>query len=249
MKEHVNFYETLKEAQMRLRGTVVMYDGIPYYVLSITNHKPDGVFRMYLQPLGLDQSGGLPRPIIENFSLEDPGLGTYFDDWLDKNPKSGYLRKMMNSPAFNRFRPFPLGMCNIGNGVTYLERQPNRKTEQGLIRTMIAQRRISAMSSGGKTPSNIDMLSIEFRETLMGHYPTAQECLKEFEDPTVSNEAVAFHRNFALVRGPIGMLFLAYKGDVVGILPNGDLSVIKLGKEFRHVKESVEELRLFNNII
>ena len=48
---HPNFYENLKEAQMRLLRTVVTYDNEPYYVGAITNHMKDGIFRVYLLPL------------------------------------------------------------------------------------------------------------------------------------------------------------------------------------------------------
>jgi hypothetical protein len=51
---------------------------------------------------------------------------------MAEHPAAGILRKQMNSPLFNKFRPYPLGMCNTkGQRAYYLERQPNRKTEQG----------------------------------------------------------------------------------------------------------------------
>jgi hypothetical protein len=49
MQEHVNFYENIKEARMRLKGTIVLYEGIPYRVLAIADHKGP-VFRIYLNP-------------------------------------------------------------------------------------------------------------------------------------------------------------------------------------------------------
>jgi hypothetical protein len=54
MATHPNTFETVKEAMMRLRRTVVVYDGQPFVVLCITNHKADGIFRIYLQATGLD---------------------------------------------------------------------------------------------------------------------------------------------------------------------------------------------------
>jgi hypothetical protein len=44
------------------------------------------------------------------------------------------------------------------------------------------------------------------------------------------------------------MIFLAYKTDIVGILPDNTLSSLKIGKAFKHVREAVEELKLFNTI-
>ena len=55
MEKNVNFYENLEEAQRRLRGTVVMYDGIPHYVLAITDHQSGGIFRVYMQDTGGSQ--------------------------------------------------------------------------------------------------------------------------------------------------------------------------------------------------
>jgi hypothetical protein len=54
------------------------------------------------------------------------------------------IRKTMNSPKFNKFRPFPLGMCNSNGRCYFLERQPLRpKVEQGLIRSMVTEKQIT----------------------------------------------------------------------------------------------------------
>jgi hypothetical protein len=151
MKEHPNFYENVKEAMMRLRRTVVLYDGEPWVVLAITNHKPDGIFRVYLDPIGKDPNKNRQRPEPEGFPPEHPGLGGYMDTWIDEHPDSGIKRKQMNSPLFNKFRPYPLGMCNIkGSGCYYIERQPNRKTEQGLISSMLFETLITVAPQQAK---------------------------------------------------------------------------------------------------
>ena len=67
-------------------------------------------------------------------------------------------------------------------------------------------------------------------------------------DSGIQNESGAFHREFALVRGPINTVFLAYKADVVGILPRNDLSLVRLGEEHRHLVEVVENLKIFTAI-
>jgi hypothetical protein len=251
MKEHTNFYENLKEAQMRLRGTVVLYDGIPCYVLAITNHKADGIFRIYLDPIGWDPTVSRPRPCPENYGPEDPGAGIHCDTWMEKNPNSPVMRKMMNSKLFNKFRPYPLGMCNVGTSTYYIERQPNRKSEQGLIRTMLQQTMISTAQNGGalaRVSSTVDVHSEAFRACVMADHPSAQTTLEQLSDPTIGNEAVAFHREFALVRGPVEMLFLAYKEDVIGVLPKNDFSLIRLGRTFGHTREVVAGLNLFADI-
>lgn len=258
MKEHVNFYENIEEANMRLRKTTVMYDGEPYFIYAISNHATDGVFRAYLIPIGysIPDKPPLPNPnhVISGLPATHPSIGTEIDAWLktEDGKKSKIIRKHLNSPKFNKFRPFPLGMCNFGTKTYYIERQPNRKTEQGLTRTMLDVSPINIAAttenSGGGMYYEIDMFHPAFRDCVLGAHPTAQECLAALLDPSIANKAAAFSREFALVRGPIGMLFLAYKSDVIGVMPNNDFSSLKLGREFKHVKEAVQDLNIFDSV-
>ena len=258
MVAHPNFYETIHETHMRLRGTIVLYAGEPYVVLCITNHRDDGIFRIYLEPIGngeemLSYHRKNPPP-INHFSSDDPALGVAMDEWMKTYPDTKIIRKMMNSPAFNKFRPYPLGMCNYDGRVLYLERQPQRKTEQGLTPSMVAFQRINlSIADNGKAQSRsgcmVDLYSASFRDCIMGVHPSAQECLDNLKNPEILNEAAAFHRQFALVRGPLGMIFLAYKTDIVGVLPNRDLTVLRLGREFGHTREVIELLHIFDTII
>lgn len=256
MVAHPNFYETIHETHMRLRGTFVLYDGEPYVVLCITNHRDDGIFRIYLEPIGNGENMLLYNnpdpPPINQYGSDDPALGVAMDKWMEKYPDTKIIRKMMNSPAFNKFRPFPLGMCNYQGRVFYLERQPNRKTEQGLTHSMVACQRVSLDTTDnrkGRLGQIVDLYGPGFRDCIMGVHPSAQECLDNLKDPEIINEAVAFHRQFAFVRGPLDMIFLAYKTDIVGVLPNRDLSVLRVGREFRHTREVIELLRTFDTII
>lgn len=256
MKEHVNFYEDIDEALKRLRGTTVLYDGEPYYVYSIGCHKPDGIFRAYLYPVGGDPKAPRiwPNEAVGQYPHNSPNMGAALDNWMntDQGKKSGFIRKKLNSPLFNRFKPYPLGMCNFGNKTYYIERQPNRKTEQGLIRSMLDVTQLTAATTPDTDTSRgyyeIDMLHPAFRDCILNAHPTAQDCLSNLLDPKIVNVAAGFNRNFAFVRGPIGMIFLAYKSDIVGVLPNHDIGTVRLGREFRHTKEAVEQLGLFNNI-
>lgn len=252
MKEHVNFYENLKEAHIRLRGTIILYDGLPYYVLAITNHRGDGVFRMYLDEIGKREETAFkefPNQILDMYHPDNPGLGPALDSWMEvKKGHHNIIRKKMNSPLFNRFRPFPLGMVNQGLRVIYTERQPTRKTEQGLTRSMVLENSVDATPSNKPAIPTLDIFSSSFRDCILGNYPSAEDCLKNLTDPEIENEAAAFHRNFALVRGPMGLLFLAYKQDVIGLLPNNDFGVVRLDKKFAHCKEVVQSLNLFSSI-
>jgi hypothetical protein len=250
VKEHPNFYENLKEAHIRLRGTVVLYDGEPMYVSAITDHKKDGIFRMYMYPIGTTYSDGVKawNQLTAQYPSDHPALGELMDAAM--KGQEGLLRKHMNSPLFNRFKPFPLGMCNIkGKGTSFVERQPNRHTPQGLTASMLYDVEITpAGKPGAAMLGRVQLHSDDFRNCVLGKYPTPQECLAALSDHSISNEAAAFRRQFAFARGPIDMIFLAYKEDIVGLLPKGDFSEVKLGRQFSHVKEVVNELELFDSI-
>lgn len=252
MAAYVNFYETIKEAEMRLKGTVILYDGEPHYVLCICDHKADGIFRVYLDPIG--QEGGLevnkhhdtPIPYSGPWNPAYGHRGQAMDKWMEDHPKSKILRKMMNSPSFNKFRPFPLGMMNYQGSVYYVERSPTRKSEQGLTTSMISHSAVRL--SNNKAYPHVDTVSPEFREMVLGNYPSAAECLQNLKNPEKTNESAAFDRSFAFVRGPIDLLFLAYKQDIIGVLPSSSFSNVKLGKKFLYTREAVEGLGLFNAI-
>lgn len=248
--KYPNFYETVAEANIRLRGTIVLYDGVPHYIHTITDHKTDGIFRIYMHPTGYDDSKKFPKiPALNDYPPGHEVLGPILDKWMENNTSSGVIRKSMNSSLFNKFRPYPLGMCNSGTQVYYIERLPNRKTEQGLVKSMLDYNLLSLGYTKGKSSYGPDTTSVAFRDCVLGAYPSAKECLEGMLDPTVENEAVAFHRQFALVRGPINMMFLAYKADIVGVLPNKDFSTARIDRSFAHVKEAIEGLKLFGNII
>lgn len=250
MPAYTNFYETVKEAVMRLRGTIVLYDKLPYYVMAIAGHHKDGIYRVYLDPVG-EESHAVPS--VEDYGPEHPLLGGYIDQWLDAHKDSPVLRKQMNSPLFDKFRPFPLGMCNIGKQCYYLERQPLRpKTEQGLTRGMVNESLISLGPVDyirGSKGGNLQLMSPSMKACITGDHPGAKECLENLLSGDYENEAVAFHREFAFVKGPIGMIFLAYKSDIVGVLPKNNFDFCRLGEGFKHCREAVGDLRLFTNIV
>jgi hypothetical protein len=252
MPAHANFFETLKEAHIRLRGAIVLYDKVPHYVLAITDHKKDGIFRIYLDPIGWDSTKQhiMPAP-INLFNAEAPELGEALDKWMDETPSSPVIRKQMNSPLFEKFRPFPLGMVNIGKNCIYTEWQPTRSTYQGLTRGNVTEHFVTLGNQPQKIRSGANYINtqgVEFRDCIVGDYPSAKDCLKNLSSGEYENEAVGFHRNFAFARGPIETLFLVYKTEVIGWLPEADTGKIILGKKFHHMKESVEALGLFASV-
>lgn len=253
MVDHTNFYENLKEAEMRLLHTVVLYDEDPYYVIAICDHKADGVFRVYLDPLGQDT--GLA---INNYSVpyewyqetpDGPTRGDKMDLFLDKHKNCGILRKKMNSPLFKKFRPFPLGMCNHDAKAIYIERQPVRQTFQGLNQNMLYSVPVGFPVAGLKSSSRVvGLCDMPVYNTIKGIYPSIEDCVKNLLDPDVINESAAFDRQFALLKGPLDILFLVYKTEVIGYLVDNKPDTVKLGNSYHYTKEVVEALTLFKNI-
>jgi hypothetical protein len=244
---YLNIYENLPEALKRIRNTVVIYDDEPWFVLAVTAHKPDGIFRVYLEPVwhpdgSITHISGFPQ--THKTSSDNPQIGDLLDKWMEANPdacEGRLLRKQMNSPLFRRFKPFPLGMCNSQGRVIHIERSPTRKTEQGLTYSMMSQTHLRLLQDNNhRMWNNVDLHSAEFYACIKGAYPTQEACFQALNDPEIANTGAAFHRQCALIRGPIGMLFLAYKNDIVGIFPHNDRTLLKLGDNFKHLKEVIE---------
>jgi hypothetical protein len=250
MATYKNFYETLVEAQMRLRASIVIYDREPVYVWAVTDHKGDGAFRVYITPIDklklINQGGGFP---VNQVPGTHPSMGPKMDEWMAANPDSPLLRKKMDSPLFNKFRPFPLGMYNYNGFAYYTERQPQRpKTEQGLTEGAVMQTHITTSPTNEKYPMQCNMFTEGFRDCILGKHPSPKEVLDGLTSDEFVNTSVAFDRHFALARGPIDTLFLGYKRDIIGVLPHADFSTVTLGQKFHHCKEVVEDLSLFASI-
>lgn len=251
MTQYPNFYETIDEARMRLYGTMVAHSGEAYNVVWIGKEHTDGIFRMYLKKV-LNGGAILPNIDTVRYNQGEQLVGPFLDGWVSENPDGPIVVKPINCPGFNKFRPFPLGMVNYGPKVYYVERQPLRKTEQGLIQTAIDAKRVSIGREGEGDKYNskrqVDIWTDDFARTVRGEYPTAEECLVNLLDNEIVNQGAAFDRKFALIRGPVGIICLAYKTGIVGVLPQGGLESVVVSRDYRHLKEVLEELHLFYNI-
>lgn len=264
-KNHENFYENLEEAVNRLQGTVVLYDGLPYYLVKISDHMKDKVFRVYMKrfdQLAGARGGGAdwPRQYYDN--PYDPALPgkqippeVFMDKWLEtpEGKKSGWLRKQINSPLFNKFRPFPLGFVNLTYGkAVFTERGPTRARPQGMTHNSVVGGHITLIETNTAEPRYDQAVSAgnfwgtkEFDETIRGIYPNYRGCIDKLES-SMEVESVAFDRNFALQRGPLDMIFLAYKTKIVGI---ANKPSITLGKKFSHLKELCLDLGVVSEIV
>jgi hypothetical protein len=83
---------------------------------------------------------------------------------------------------------------------------------------------------------------------MCGLYPTIEEILEAFKDPSVINTGVAFHKEFSVFRGPLDMLILCYRDEGIGLLDNGDLSSVTIGKSYAYLKEVIQELGCFQQV-
>lgn len=250
MVNHPNFYESIAEAKMRLEHTVVLYDNEPYYVLCVENHKPDGIFRVYLDPLKELWHSNHSVP-YQWYDEPDMSRGKKMDQYLADTNNCTILRKHINSPLFKRFRPFPLGFVNdpLNKVAVFTERSPARHTQQGLTDAMIFTKGISLTESKPALGPKIAWYSDGVRDMIVGDYPSLQECFENLKNPEVVNQSSAFHRNFALVRGPLDTLFLAYKENVVGIFQGDSYKNVALpSKKYGYLKEAVQDLGVFETV-
>lgn len=233
-KHYPNFYETIEEASHRLNHTCVLYDGRPYLVVNIATHQ-DGIFRVYMKDFSLVAQQG--ADVYEEGPDFDAYIGT------DKAKKRGWLRKHINSPKFNRFRPFPLGFCNFNGNAFYLERTPTRARPQGLTTQGVVQSSISLNTDRDPpipAPGGRPVMwgTPEMTDTILGNYPTYQACVNELRHPDNTNSSVAFSRDFALLKGPLNLLFVAYKTDAIGLVGREG---VQFENKSWHLREAFQE--------
>lgn len=248
--QYENFYETVKESTIRLRNTVVTYDGEPYNVICIAKDPEDGLFRIYLEEIGkkaghaiFDKYSSVPVDVADEVRKE------HMDAWMRAHPDPDDLiiRKKMNSPAFNKFRPFDLGMANINGSAYFIERAPQRHTQQGLTNSMLSMSPVGSNNISKVRPS---VVSDYMKDCIKGVYPSFNESLAAVLDPDIQNTSVAFSREFAIVLGAAETPFLSYQTNICGLIAKGlgNDVVTTLGRKYHHLKEKIEGLGIFSTV-
>lgn len=249
MPEYKNgsFYENLQEALRRLQNTVVTYDGQPYTVIGITDHKPDKIFRVYGWPI--DAKKGLPDEMYD-WGLGSPQWCSLVDKYIDAKNGFPMIRKHINSPGFNRFRPFPLGMLNHEGRVKFWERAPLRHSEQGLTRNAVSEHYLTLDKNnpygGGGRNTSANLVGKHVADCITANHPSFEEVIKNLRDKDDATEGAAFHRNFAVLKAPMDVLYLAYKTEVIGLIGEGEKPGVLIGRQYKHYKEVVEETNVFS---
>jgi hypothetical protein len=206
-------YETLEEAEMRLSGTLVMYDEEPVYITGVGpaapgDPKPD-VFRVYAVPL--------PAAV------------------LDRGENKKEFRRFISSNKFD-LRTIRMGFVNLPDELIYCSRAPAKQYKQGICNATLNCTGVTGR--GGKRLSNL-VSRQEFVDAIKGRYPSFEKAYHDILEG--EQDACAFSRDFGIV-GDIeldGLLYLYYKTEKVGFVMDGK---VNLSAGTSCLKESLEEL-------
>lgn len=213
-------YENIEQANMRLQGTVVKYDGEPVYVTNVgqvgLNDPKPNIYRVYAAKL----------PYNGREAIEEQ-------------------RKFISSKKFD-LAPFPMGFMNKDGVTYYCHRLPRKQQRQGLSNgTFSALEAGTAGVGAGLAFKGDNKLRLEFViemqefvDCIKGKYPSFEIATKQIEDGA---RGVGFSRCFALVRDEElpELVYLYHKREKVGFIMDGHLNLTKAGKCLR---ESLREV-------
>lgn len=215
-------YETVDDARMRLRSSVVLYKNKPVLVREVTNGPGgDDIFRVKFDEL----------PVVK----ERP-VGEWRPGGIAPHEADAEKRKFISSKFFD-IAPFRMGYVNHSGpeGVFYCSRMPNRIQKQGLC-----NENFSGVLNDGRAISFTTFLtSKEVPAMIAGEYPSFDKALNLMEKVS----AVAFSRDFCLVKDDVipDLLFLYHKGKKTGYVGKGEAV---LSKKFLCLKEALEEMHV-----
>ena len=181
-------YEHSEEVTLRLADTVVMYEGHPYYVSTVSTHTPDENHTI----LGLKE---LPSfKLVKNVLISDRAL-TY------RKFNLGFCN-VKNSSVFVQRIPVKKWKQGLNNDnvsltdVKYVQTEPFSDNEIGLedyydgsFATLI------------RTKAFVNMMT--------DTYPTFKYCIDYLDTP--GNLAIAFNKDFCIINDKIGCKFLLHQ--------------------------------------
>lgn len=204
------YYNSAEDANLRLRGTIVLYRNKPVRVFEVlANSSSEVVLKIN------DCLSGKNLHII----LTDPDL-----DIRSISSMLGYMN-------YNCAMP---GITGLHKEAVYVQRSPSRISQQGLCQrnTRIPVVIPFDMSKFRHTPA-LETVSVQpyFYDMITGNYPSFNQALDSLSDTQV--KSVAFSRNFAIIRTGEVMYRNIYIADIDG-------TSIKLSKKFKYLAETVE---------
>jgi hypothetical protein len=213
-------YESVDDARMRLRQTIVLYKGTPVYIQDVARGTGgDEILRVLFHEIPHNVNG-VARRIAD---LEEA-----------ENPK----RKYISSKYFD-IAPFKLGYVNRQDktGAFYCSRMPNRTQKQGLC----AENFKALDNQGNQVPFQEFLNCKETLAMIAGNYPSFDRAVKSLEKVP----SIAFHREFCLVKDSVisSLIYLYHKGNKVGMYTPATKE-IALGEKFKCLKESLQEMHM-----
>lgn len=207
-------YETLEEITTRLKGSVVIYDGDPVYVVDVGQvgpGDPADVARVYIAPL----------PIL-------PGK---------EYTKEMCERKFITSKKFD-LRPFKMGFMNYEGEAVYLSRIPQRQYTQGLKNNTLR----AAMPSGKPFKGFGSVVTAQaFVDCIKGKYPSIQEAMRTGASSVALSRDFAFTRDEDL--NLLILNYKDVKCGTKD-MDSGHEVGFRLSPKFKFLKESLEQARI-----
>lgn len=209
-------YENIQEYGHRLRDSIVLYKGMPVYVRDIS-------------PVGNDGESGDFLHVTEL-----PGF-----------KKSYFVRT--KDPNLN-YKTFNFGYCNSKTHAIYITRMPVKKSKQGITKDCLSIPNLTDMNfdgmeltgSGGPIPTGVvyDKLirTKAFTDMVTNNYPALGYA---YEMLMTGTKGCAFHRNFALIRDPLELEVLLYKGERAASIAK--FPYFKVPKAKYWLRETMEE--------
>lgn len=222
-------YETVHDAQMRLRHSIVLYKGEPVYIHEIQQGTgKDDIFRVLFDPLPL--TGAVQIARLPQFA-RDP----FADAAVPPQPPAEKPERKYISSKYFDIAPFKLGYVNAKPGAFYCSRMPGRLQKQGLCGENFA-----AKDNFGRVVSYQTFLTCpDTPDMVMGKYPSFDKAIELLK----KSPAVAFAREFCLVKDEVipDLIYLYYKGAKVGMFNKNEVT---LGTKFTCLKERLNEMNL-----
>lgn len=217
------FWTDVEQAQQRLGGSVVLYDGQPVYIDRVERHED-----------------GHPRAELRDCASRGETIP----------------RKKLNSPKFKKFRELPnLGWCNPSEGVSkggalFCARRAVATRTHGISNSSIVVSNISYNENGSLSPQvgNYSFTNLMFNKGWVdahnNEFPTLDSILNKIQPRT----AIAFSRQFAVIRDADGVRWLFRDLQRVGIFTGAD--TLCLISRYAYLREEImaEEKFTLNTI-
>jgi hypothetical protein len=222
-------YESVEDAKMRLRHTVVLYKDTPVYILDIVKGDGDDILRVQFQEIPL-----APGEMVEAAPVR--ARGADLAGLAQAAKAAAAQRKYISSKHFD-IAPFKMGYVNSPKGAFFASRLPHRMQKQGLCSENFTGKTNQAVPIGFMTFLNCK----ETVAMIKGEYPSFDQAMKALD----KSPAVAFDREFCLVKDdcfPELITYLYHKGVKVGMFNKND--GLSLGKKFTCLKEQLGEMKI-----